>query len=346
MKKHAIKKYDSTKTATTHTVNQPPCETATKIDIHLRSQDIEDAAIQAALQPWVVMECYQLSPGNQLSKMDILDLGNQQIVRETQSAAVQKLGVTPKDFCTFSYCTLDPNFRFSELTARTADTLFFIPEHTEYDIYVPTGVQTSYVSLSQEVFIKGAQILNPVQWENAPQQLITLQSTQQAALKAAMNQWIKMAETIASQQMAVDTDIISNHLLQQILHIATETSPESRQPSFAERLRAFHTCRMARAFVEECLACDIVPTIVDICASVGVSERTLQYAFRAYVNMSPMIYLRFCRLNRVRAALRASDPRTTTVTNVAMQFGFLHLGRFALDYKQVFGESPSTTLSS
>ncbi|WEJ63778.1 helix-turn-helix domain-containing protein [Thiomicrorhabdus lithotrophica] len=91
---------------------------------------------------------------------------------------------------------------------------------------------------------------------------------------------------------------------------------------------------------------DIVPTIVDTCKVVGVSERTLQYAFRSYVDMPPVTYLRLCRLHRVRTILKDSDPQATTVTDIAMRYGFLHLGRFALEYRQLFNETPSATLAS
>lgn len=77
-----------------------------------------------------------------------------------------------------------------------------------------------------------------------------------------------------------------------------------------------------------------------------MSERTLQYAFKVYVDMSPLAYLRGCRLNRARAVLRASDPGAVTVTEVAMRLGFLHLGRFSTDHRKLFGEAPSETLSA
>ncbi|MBU1297377.1 MAG: helix-turn-helix domain-containing protein [Gammaproteobacteria bacterium] len=314
-------------------------------DKHLHSATVEDATIQASMQPWANMECYQLSSGKTLAKMDIIDLGRQQVVRESQLATVQKVGVTPANFCTISYCTLDPNFRFTELSTDISDTLFFLPEQTEYDIFVPTGVQTNYVSLSQETFLNNARILNPSLWENPPQQLVSLKTDQFIHFKAALNLWFNTAEALRSKGIIADDNIVSDSLLQQVLHIVTATNLEDSPPSPTERQRAFHTCRMARAFVEHKLAADIIPTIADICAFVGVSERTLQYAFRAYVNMPPLAYLRLCRLNQVRATLLVSDPQTTTVTALAMRFGFLHLGRFALDYKQVFSESPSATLT-
>lgn len=311
----------------------------------LHSVAIDDAATQAAMQPWVEMECYQLSPGKRLAQMDSLDLGGEQIVRESQAAAVQKVGVTPRDLCTLSYCTPDPGFRFSELGMGAADTIFFMPEHTEYDIFVPAGVRTGYISFSQDSFLSGARVLNPAAWEREPRQLLSLQVTQQASLKAMVNLWLKAAESLSTPDAPLDTAVMRGNLLQNILQIASSARLDESRLSPAERARAFHICRIARAFVEGSFEADIVPTIVDICTVVGVSERSLQYAFRSYVNMSPLTYLRMCRLNRVRATLRASDSKSTTVTAVAMRYGFLHLGRFAINYKQVFGEHPSATLA-
>ncbi|MDN3719316.1 helix-turn-helix domain-containing protein [Roseibium salinum] len=93
----------------------------------------------------------------------------------------------------------------------------------------------------------------------------------------------------------------------------------------AARLRAFRICREARAFAEDRIETDEPPTMVDICRAVGVSERTLQYAFGAYAGMSPMAYLRLLRLNRVRTMLLRSTHRETTVTAAAMRFGFFSI---------------------
>lgn len=308
----------------------------------LQSVTIYDASQQADLQPWANMECYQLGRGSQLSKVDCLDLGRQQIVRERQFAPIQKLGITPANFCTASYCTPNPGFRFSELGTSTADSMFFIPEQTEFDIYVPAGVQTAYVSLKQDELIDALRTLNPEQWECTPEQLQLFQATQQNALKFLIKQWLLMADSLHSPSGSVD----DNLLLHSVAHITAAATQNNSQPPFVERARAFAAYRLARAFIADHLELDVVPTVVDICRTIGVSERSLQYAFRAYVEMSPLSYLRLCRLNRARATLRAADPHSTSVTAVAMRFGFLHLGRFSVDYKKIFAESPSATLAS
>lgn len=62
--------------------------------------------------------------------------------------------------------------------------------------------------------------------------------------------------------------------------------------------------------------------------------------------MSPARYLRMYRLTRARLELLDADPGATTVKNVAYSLGFWELGRFAVEYKKLFGESPSQTLAA
>lgn len=85
-------------------------------------------------------------------------------------------------------------------------------------------------------------------------------------------------------------------------------------------------------------------TVADIAAEVHVSVRALQDGFRRHLGCSPTEHLRDIRLTRARRSLLEGNPATTTVTSVATQWGFLHLGRFALEYRKRFGESPSATL--
>lgn len=86
-----------------------------------------------------------------------------------------------------------------------------------------------------------------------------------------------------------------------------------------------------------------LPTLSDLLRVAGVSARTLQSRFRQELGMGPIQYLREVRLRHVHEALRHPTP-DTNVTDVAIEWGFYHLGRFADQYRQRFGESPSATL--
>jgi AraC-like DNA-binding protein len=89
-------------------------------------------------------------------------------------------------------------------------------------------------------------------------------------------------------------------------------------------------------------------TIAELARTTGVSARTLQTAFAKSGEPPPMTYLRRLRLHRVRAELvdAAQSGSALAVTTVASRWGFVHLGRFAQQYRQLFGESPSQTLRS
>lgn len=87
-------------------------------------------------------------------------------------------------------------------------------------------------------------------------------------------------------------------------------------------------------------------TPAGLAAEARVGVRWLQEAFRRYVGMSPMAYVRDVRLTRVRDELRAAEPGALSVSEVAHRWGFSHLGRFAEQYHARFGELPSRTLKS
>lgn len=85
-------------------------------------------------------------------------------------------------------------------------------------------------------------------------------------------------------------------------------------------------------------------TVAEVSAAAGVSARGLQAAFQRHVGVRPMQFLREARLHGVRSDLLAADPDETTVAEIALSWGFHHLGRFSGYYADVYGEPPSETL--
>jgi AraC-like DNA-binding protein len=84
-------------------------------------------------------------------------------------------------------------------------------------------------------------------------------------------------------------------------------------------------------------------TISDVAAHVNVGVRSLQAGFRSCRNTTPTAFLRSIRLQHARNELINSTSRTS-VTDVALRWGFLHLGRFSQMYKTAFNENPASTL--
>jgi AraC family ethanolamine operon transcriptional activator len=89
-----------------------------------------------------------------------------------------------------------------------------------------------------------------------------------------------------------------------------------------------------------------VPTIPELCNIAKLSERNLQYGFNEYLGVTPIRYLRLVRLNGVKRDLLLSHPKKDRIVDIALNWGFIELGRFAGEYRQLFQELPSATLNN
>ena len=102
--------------------------------------------------------------------------------------------------------------------------------------------------------------------------------------------------------------------------------------------------RRAKEYIHANLDCSL--TSEQIASHACVSPRTLEAVFKRLGDVTPLAYARRCRLQAVHDALRRAclDGRTVNVTEVALAYGFIHMGRFAAQYREQFGCSPSETI--
>lgn len=85
-------------------------------------------------------------------------------------------------------------------------------------------------------------------------------------------------------------------------------------------------------------------TLDEIVTAAETSASTLLRAFRLHRGTTPMRYVKQLRLEAVHRSLLAAEPSAAKVSDLASDYGFFQFGRFAADYKRMFGELPSETL--
>lgn len=133
------------------------------------------------------------------------------------------------------------------------------------------------------------------------------------------------------------------NLQYQLLATLLSNQPHDQQ----ERLA--HQCppvapRSVRRVEEYLMAhCDQAVTPESLAALAGVSVRSLFLGFQRYRGTSPMRLLRELRLQRVRQELLQANEQAR-VTDIALRWGFCHLGRFSQEYREAYGETPIETL--
>jgi len=145
-------------------------------------------------------------------------------------------------------------------------------------------------------------------------------------------------EPLAEGQFAM-TEAIENDL---ISLLAARLAPTVRRGPVvsAFRINALRVVRAATAASKELPAA----SLADLCQAVGVSQRWLHKCFLDVLGVSPYRYLRLARLSRAHDLLLKPDAEPALVKTISLSLGYRLSGRFAAEYRSVYGENPSDTL--
>ena len=186
------------------------------------------------------------------------------------------------------------------------------------------------VGYGQALSGSGFDVPPAARWHPAPAALRELRQLHQTA--------IRMAET--RSRALVDIEAVHG-LEQQLIHALIECL--SAGPNDMETLAAGRH-REILARLEDLLRGERFWRITEISAALGVSERTLRICCEEQLGMGPTEYVRRRRMQLVHRALRKGKLDAASISAVARRYGFHNLGRFAANYRALFGELPSATL--
>jgi AraC-like DNA-binding protein len=158
--------------------------------------------------------------------------------------------------------------------------------------------------------------------------------------------WLDFVRSVIGlieSEVAAPGPLVTRQLEQTLLAMLLEAQPNNYSEQLAAPRSGYVPRHVRRA--EEFIAANLGEPIgiEEIVAASGASMRSLYDGFRRFRGTSPMEFLRTLRLGRVRADLARAGPGTR-VSDVAATWGFYQFGRFAAQYRQLYGETPSVTL--
>lgn len=116
----------------------------------------------------------------------------------------------------------------------------------------------------------------------------------------------------------------------QNLHTTSRISPSRRYKTFIK----------ASALIEEDLAS--IHSVNQICELIGTTPRTLQLSFKELSGVSPLQYITARKLHAARQEIFL-NKEMKSISHIAQDYGFLHMGRFSSQYKIMFSELPHET---
>ena len=181
---------------------------------------------------------------------------------------------------------------------------------------------------------------------HVPQGIVTLQADPDGVRR--LFDWGKRLTTTAARQPVIFNERKDERGAAEVELFETLLSvlgvAEQLEPTRSDRTRQAHSDIVSIAERHALSRLGEPLSVTDLCRVAGVSERTLQYAFRNVMGLTPVAYLIRLRLHRVREGLLAGTHATTTVSAEALNWGFWHFGEFSRAYMDCFGELPSDTL--
>jgi AraC family transcriptional regulator, ethanolamine operon transcriptional activator len=137
-----------------------------------------------------------------------------------------------------------------------------------------------------------------------------------------------------------DLVVVAERDIYQRVALALSNGPDAARPSPAARRRVLRTAEeYIRSHTHDRLS------LADLCRASGCSERTLRSAFQEHYGVSPLAFIKRVRLLGLRGDLLDASPRSARVIDLALRWGFWHLGHLSRDYRRLFGETPIETLT-
>jgi AraC-like DNA-binding protein len=162
--------------------------------------------------------------------------------------------------------------------------------------------------------------------------------------------WTELVGVLANAALTPDSGLLSHpmvtdNLQQLLIEALLLAAPHNYSDALTQDART--SSAVVKRAIEAMHDAPQTPwSTVSLARESAVSRRSLQKAFAAEGYPPPMAYLRQLKLRRVHDELLRSEPGSITVTAVARRWGFIHGGRFASQYRELFGQNPSQTLQT
>ena len=301
----------------------------------LRREAIEDMA--GAVRQFFDLEAVQLEPGSFRCQIDFVAAGNAFFYREHYPVRTQLTGELLHNRFGFAVPVQGPGLKFSgeEMDhCRLASAM----TGEQMDVFAPGGLEQFVVLLDHARLLELAdQAGLPADLQRALQPgRATMPLLAKPRAVAAFGRELQrvVREGIAGQ-LQVDADYLEDWVYGQALAILDIKEAALGRPPAAVTVRR---------------AIEIVDTqggpvrIAHLCGALRVSPSSLEGAFKTITGVTPHAFFLRRRLSQARSVLLREHPAQRKVTDVAAELGFSELGRFAVRYREMFGETPSETL--
>ena len=297
-------------------------------------ESMEEFACLVNNAGWQLDYC-QLTPDLSPSSMNFIASPNVEINRFKVGSRLHHRIATPRDMYTFALLTGEQRSSWVDgRELRPGDLLFAHSDHG-IDAVNDAGFDAFVVNVSKEQM----RTLADCHGLGLPEGAGTERELSSANVLALEGLLTGIQCPVGHDPQWHQRELIDTELPLALLSAWNGTIP-APDSGASSRMRA---CNRAVEYIRS--AGGNVRSVQQICDAAAASYSTLERAFRERFGLSPKQYLVQFRMAGVRRELLA-DGHERSITEIAHEWGFYHMGKFAADYQAAFGELPSQTLAA
>lgn len=313
-----------------------PSENATMfpsgLTLDLASHDVDEMREQSLF--WD-LDIKQFSTGQFLGQVLASHTPRLQISRSSRSLGVTIQGTAPPETAVISFSLSPENELFYRGSLVQANQIMAFRDQEELELYSarPSGLIT--IVCGSHLLDTKARILTGKSFDQLRDQGLLCVNT--CEYQQRTRRLLDLLQTLCYRSRhfsPTEEQLVEDEIIETALLGVTSCQVLPQKP--ARLVLAKKAERYIRDNLKKSLS------ISELCLVLGASERTLHLGFKERFGVSPKAYSLILRLNGTRQEL-ARCHGNKTITDIAMEWDFFHLGRFSAQYKRLFAESPSCT---
>ena len=293
--------------------------------------------MEETFQQWGVCQAIrQLGRGEFRSAMTAQSKGQVDLFSERYLTAISISFEPPADTVVFGFPRSASGHLLINGDDVGNDKLAVVADGSGADIVGPNRVGSEVIVIPKTRFMEMTEALCPTFTLPEVTALFEGDTAQLHALRKAV------ADLVAQPESDVQDEDVANviaHTIAWTGDSCCQWGPEHLTVNEA-RIRV---AKLAQEYIEERYFEAV--HVEDLCRVTGVGVRTLQRCFREYFHLTVSNYLKVVRLDSARRELLAAHCSDTSVTRIAMGNGCTHLGRFSVEFRERFGQSPKEMLA-
>jgi AraC family ethanolamine operon transcriptional activator len=287
----------------------------------------------------------QLSPGSLNSSLRQVSTQTFQIFHEVLNRQVVQRGQCPRQRMCLAVSDMPLGDVSGKRSKPPLSRVVLLRNSEEFTLHAPQGLSLVAANVDFERFIDMAELhLSPRQTALA-RGAAGLAVTEAAAARLKDTLYLILSQSSLQPATSGPTETLDKVMDEMLLNAFLDLFAAVEDPYIQTRCGSAvssYMVRRSRELVEGNVCSPL--SILELCAQLRVSRRTLQASFRSVAGIGPLEYLRNLRLNAVRRRLGTTTAHELHVGDAAAEIGFFHLSHFARHYRELFGELPSDTL--